>query len=89
MLSFRIDPVIVAGAVLLVYFLVLILCYCLNFHRPGHKCICWEQFHVDNTFVQDDHGYWPVYAISRAGASLAQRTGFKNFGKHSERVFKR
>jgi hypothetical protein len=34
MLSFKIDPVIVAGVVLLLFFLVLILCYCLNFHRP-------------------------------------------------------
>lgn len=43
MLSFSFDPLWVGLALLPYTLFVLWCCYCLNCHRPGHECICWEE----------------------------------------------
>lgn len=42
MLPFGVDPLTVACLIPVIFIVVLILCYCLNCHRPGHECVCWE-----------------------------------------------
>jgi hypothetical protein len=42
MLPFGVDPLTVACLIPVICIVVLILCYCLSSHRPGHECVCWE-----------------------------------------------